>query len=104
MLKLSPKSALYQVPGIAFLISKSRIQIEYDLMRRHSHDLLYKRAHTFTKQLLKFLKVNIVVLNQENMIKQPAIICQNHTSIMDIPAILYTVGGKSLFCTKEDFF
>ncbi|GJQ60029.1 MAG: 1-acyl-sn-glycerol-3-phosphate acyltransferase [Candidatus Scalindua sp. AMX11] len=104
MLKLSPKSALYHVPGIAFLISKSRLQIEYDLARKQSHDLVYNRAHTFTKQLLKFLKVNIVVLNHENVIKQPAIICQNHTSIMDIPAILHTVGGKSLFCTKEELF
>lgn len=73
-------------------------------MRKKTHDLIYKRAHTFTEQLLKFLKVNIVVSGQENVINQPAIICQNHTSIMDIPAILYTVGGKSLFCTKEELF
>ncbi len=104
MLKLSPKSVLYQVPGIAYLISKSRIQIEYDIVRKRSHDLIYKRAETFTKQLLKFLKVNIVVLGQENVINKPSIICQNHTSIMDIPAILYTIGGKSLFCTKEELF
>jgi len=40
----------------------------------------------------------------ENMISKPAIICQNHTSIMDIPAILHTVKGKSLFCGKFELF
>ncbi|ODS33563.1 MAG: 1-acyl-sn-glycerol-3-phosphate acyltransferase [Candidatus Scalindua rubra] len=104
MLKFSPKSALYQVPGIAFLISKCRLQIEYDLIRKKSHDEVYSRAHIFTKQLLKFLNVKVEASGLENLINKPSIICQNHTSIMDIPAILYIVGGKSLFCTKEELF
>lgn len=104
MLKFSLKSALYQVPGIAYLISKCRLQIEYDLIRKRSHDEVYRRAHTFTKQLLKFLNIKVEVSGLENLINKPAIICQNHTSVMDIPALLYTVGGKSLFCTKRELF
>ena len=104
MLKLTPKSAFCHIPGIAYLISTCRIKIEYDIMRKKSHDVIYSHAHTFTSQLLKFLKVNIEVSGIEHLIKKPAIICQNHTSIMDIPAIIHTVGGKPLFCTKEQLF
>lgn len=104
MLKFSLKSALYQVPGIAFLISRCRLQIEYDLIRKKSHDEVYNRAHTFTKQLLKLLNVKVEASGLENLINKPAIICQNHTSIMDIPAILNTVKGKSLFCAKRELF
>jgi len=104
MLKFSLKSALYQVPGIAFLISMCRFQIEYDLIRKKTHDEVFSRAHTFTKQLLKLLKVKVEVSGLENLINKPAIICQNHTSIMDIPAILNTVKGKSLFCAKNELF
>ena len=104
MLKFSLKSALYQVPGIALLIIKSRLQIEYDLIRKKSHDDIFKRAHTFTSQFLKLLNVKVEASGLENLINKPAIICQNHTSIMDIPAILSTVGGKSLFCTKSELF
>ncbi len=104
MLKFSIKSALYQVPGIAFLISICRLQIEYDLIRKRSHDYIFSRAHAFTRQLLKLLNVKVEASGLENLINKPAIICQNHTSIMDIPAILSTVGGKSLFCTKNELF
>ena len=104
MLKFSLKSALYQVPGIAFFICISRIQIEYDLIRKRSHDFIFGRAHTFAKQLFKLLNVKIEVSGTENLINKPAIICQNHTSIMDIPAILNTVKGKSLFCAKSELF
>lgn len=104
MLKLSLKSALYQVPGIAYLMSKCRLQIEYDLFKKRTHDHIYSHAHSFTKQLLRFLNVKIETSGRENLINKPAIICQNHTSIMDIPAIIYTVGGKSLFCAKEMLF
>ncbi|MHC4269446.1 MAG: lysophospholipid acyltransferase family protein [Planctomycetota bacterium] len=104
MLKFSLKSALYQVPGIAFLISICRLQIEYDLIRKRSHDNIFRRAHTFTRQLLKLLNIKVKASGLENLINKPAIICQNHTSIMDIPAILSTVGGKSLFCTKNELF
>lgn len=104
MLKFSLKSALYQVPGLAFLISWCRCLIEYDLIRKRSHDEIFRRAHTFSKQILKLLNIKIEASGLENMINKPAIICQNHTSIMDIPAILSTVGGKSLFCTKSELF
>ncbi|OHB49314.1 MAG: hypothetical protein A2106_03435 [Planctomycetes bacterium GWF2_40_8] len=104
MLKFSLKSALYQVPGIAFLISRCRLQIEYDLIRKKTHDEVFSRAHTFTKQLLKLLRVKVEASGLENLINKPAIICQNHTSIMDIPAILNTVRGRSLFCTKSELF
>ena len=104
MLKFSLKSALYQVPGIAFLMSRCRLQIEYDLIRKKTHDEVYNRAHTFTKHLLKLLKVKVEASGLENLINRPAIICQNHTSIMDIPAILNIVKGKSLFCTKSELF
>ncbi len=104
MLKFSLKSALYQVPGIAFLILRCRLQIEYDLIRKKTHDEVFGRAHTYTKQLLKLLHVKIEVSGLENLINKPAIICQNHTSIMDIPAILNTVKGKSLFCAKRELF
>jgi 1-acyl-sn-glycerol-3-phosphate acyltransferase len=104
MLKFSLKSALYQVPGIAFLISRCRLQIEYDLIRKKTHDEVFGRAHTFTKQLLKLLKVKVEASGLENLINKPAIICQNHTSIMDIPAVLNTVRGRSLFCTKSALF
>ena len=104
MLKFSLKSALYQVPGIIFFILVSRILIEYDLIRKRSHDFIFGRAHTFTKRLLKLLNVKIEASGLENLINKPAIICQNHTSIMDIPAILNTVKGKSLFCAKIELF
>lgn len=104
MLKVSLKSALYQVPGIAFLIFRCRLQIEYDLIRKKTHDEVFSRAHTFTKQLLKLLRVKVEASGLENLINKPAIICQNHTSIMDIPAILNTVRGRSLFCTKSELF
>jgi 1-acyl-sn-glycerol-3-phosphate acyltransferase len=104
MLKFSLKSALYQVPGIAFLISMCRLQIEYDLIRKKTHDEVFGRAHTFAQRLLKLLKVKVEVSGLENLINKPAIICQNHTSIMDIPAILHTVNGKSLFCAKFELF
>jgi 1-acyl-sn-glycerol-3-phosphate acyltransferase len=104
MLKFSLKSALYQVPGIWFLIFRCRLQIEYDLIRKKTHDAVFGRAHVFAKQLLKLLNVKIEVSGLENLINKPAIICQNHTSIMDIPAILHTVKGKSLFCAKRELF
>ncbi|KHE92431.1 MAG: 1-acyl-sn-glycerol-3-phosphate acyltransferase [Candidatus Scalindua rubra] len=104
MLKFSLKSALYQVPGIIFLIFIYRIKIECDLMRKRSHDFIFGRAHAFTKWLLKILNVKIEVSGIEHLINEPAIICQNHTSIMDIPAILNTVKGKSLFCAKFELF
>ncbi len=104
MLKFSLKSALYQLPIIFYLICTARAKIEYDLIRKRSHDFVFGRAHTFTKQLLKLLQVKIEASGLENMINEPAIICQNHTSIMDIPAILHTVKGKSLFCGKYELF
>jgi 1-acyl-sn-glycerol-3-phosphate acyltransferase len=104
MLKFSLKSALYQLPRIFYLIITTRIKIEYDLIRKRSHDFIFGRAHIFTKQFLKLLKVKIEASGMENLINKPAIICQNHTSIMDIPAILNTVKGKSLFCAKVELF
>ncbi len=104
MLKFSLKSALYQVPGIIFFIFIYRTKIECDLIRKRSHDFIFGRAHAFTKRLLRLLHVKIEVSGMENMINKPAIICQNHTSIMDIPAILHTVKGKSLFCGKFELF
>ena len=104
MLKFSLKSALYQVPGIIFFIFIYRIKIECDLIRKRSHDFIFGRAHAFTKRLLGILNVEIEVSGMEHLINEPAIICQNHTSIMDIPAILNTVKGKSLFCAKFELF
>ena len=104
MLKFSLKSALYQLPIIFYLIFTARAKIEYDLIRKQSHDFVFGRAHTFTKQLLKLLNVKIEASGLENLINKPGIICQNHTSIMDIPAILNTVNGKSLFCGKFELF
>ena len=104
MLKFSLKSALYQVPGIILLICTSRIQIECDLIRKRSHDFIFGRARAFTKRLLTLLNVKIEASGLEHLINKPAIICQNHTSIMDIPAILSTVKGKSLFCAKIELF
>ncbi|MBS1258228.1 MAG: hypothetical protein MAG551_01281 [Candidatus Scalindua arabica] len=104
MLKFSLKSALYQVPGIWFLIFRCRLQIEYDLIRKKTHDAVFGRAHVFTRQLLNLLGVKVEVSGLENLINKPAIICQNHTSIMDIPAILHTVNGKLLFCGKDELF
>ncbi len=104
MLRFSLRSALYQVPGIAFLISRCRLQIEYDLIRKKSHDEVFGRAHTFARQLLRLLNVKVEASGLENLINRPAIICQNHTSIMDIPALLSTIRGKSLFCTKDELF
>jgi len=104
MLKFSLKSALYQLPIIFYLIISARAKIEYDLIKKRSHDSVFGRAHTFTKQLLKLLNVKIEASGLENLINKPAIICQNHTSIMDIPAILNTVNGKSLFCGKFELF
>ncbi|WP_096894905.1 lysophospholipid acyltransferase family protein [Candidatus Scalindua japonica] len=104
MLKFSLKSALYQVPGIFYLIFIARFQIEYDLIRKRSHDLIFGRAHSFTRKLLKLTHVKIEASGMENLINRPAIICQNHTSIMDIPAILHTVKGKPLFCGKFELF
>ncbi len=104
MLKFSLKSALYQVPGIIFFIFIYRIKIECDLIRKKSHDFIFGRAHAFAKRFLKLLKVKVEVSGLENLINKPAIICQNHTSIMDIPAILHTVKGKSLFCGKDGLF
>ncbi|MBT3881268.1 MAG: 1-acyl-sn-glycerol-3-phosphate acyltransferase [Candidatus Scalindua sp.] len=104
MLKFSLKSALYQVPGIIFFIFIYRIKIECDLLRKRSHDFIFGRAQGFTNRLLKLLHVEIEVSGMENLINRPAIICQNHTSIMDIPAILNMVKGKSLFCAKVELF
>ncbi len=104
MLKFSLKSALYQVPGIIFFIFIYRIKIECDLIRKRSHDFIFGRAHAFAKLLLNLLKVKVEVSGLENLINKPAIICQNHTSILDIPAILNTVKGKSLFCAKNELF
>ena len=104
MLKFSLKSALYQVPGIVLLMFRCRLQLEYDLIRKRSHDFVFGRAQSFTKHLLKLLNVKVEVSGLENLINKPAIICQNHTSIMDIPAILNTVKGKSLFCAKYELF
>lgn len=92
------------MPGLAFFICVARIKIECDLIRKRSHDFIFSRAHTFARQLLKLLKVKIEVSGLENLIDKPAIICQNHTSILDIPAILHTVKGKSLFCGKDELF
>lgn len=83
---------------------RCRLQIEYDLIRKKTHDKIYNRARVFTKQLLKLLNVKVEASGLENMINKPAIICQNHTSIMDIPAILNSVKGKSLFCAKRELF
>lgn len=104
MLKFSLKSALYQLPIIFYLIFKYRTKIECDLIRKRSHDFIFGRAHAFTNHLLRLLHVEIEASGLENMINKPAIICQNHTSIMDIPAILNTVKGKSLFCGKFQLF
>ena len=104
MLMFSLKSALYQVPGIIFFIFIYRIKIECDLLRKRSHDFIFGRAQGFTNRLLKLLHVEIEVSGMENLINRPAIICQNHTSIMDIPAILNMVKGKSLFCAKVELF
>jgi 1-acyl-sn-glycerol-3-phosphate acyltransferase len=104
MLKFSLKSALYRVPGIIFFIFIYRIKIECDLLRKRSHDFIFGRAQGFTNRLLKLLHVEIEVSGMENLINRPAIICQNHTSIMDIPAILNMVKGKSLFCAKVELF
>ncbi|MCP4253675.1 MAG: 1-acyl-sn-glycerol-3-phosphate acyltransferase [Candidatus Scalindua sp.] len=104
MLKFSLKSALYQVPGMIFFIFIYRIKIERDLITKRSHDFIFGRAHSFAKRLLKLLHVKIEASGLENLINKPAIICQNHTSIMDIPAILHTVKGKSLFCAKFELF
>lgn len=103
-MKFSPKSALYQLPIIFCLIIIYRTKIECDLIRKRSHDFIFGRAHAFTKRLLRLLHVEIEVSGMENMISKPAIVCQNHTSIMDIPAILNTVKGKSLFCGKFELF
>ena len=83
---------------------RCRLQLEYDLIRKRSHDFVFGRAQSFTKQLLKLLNVKVEASGLENLINKPAIICQNHTSIMDIPAILNTVKGKSLFCAKNELF
>jgi 1-acyl-sn-glycerol-3-phosphate acyltransferase len=104
MLKFSLKSALYQLPRIFCLIFIARFQIEFDIIQKRSHDIIFGHAHTFTKRLLKLLHVKIEASGLENLINKPAIICQNHTSIMDIPAILHTVNGKSLFCAKFELF
>ena len=104
MLKFSLKSALYQVPGIIVFIFIYRIKIECDLLRKRSHDFIFGRAQAFTNRLLKLLHVEIEVSGMENLINKPAIICQNHTSIMDIPAMLNMVKGKSLFCAKIELF
>ena len=104
MIKFSLKSALYQVPGIWFLIFIYRIKIECDLIRKRSHDFIFGRAHAFAERFLKLLHVKVEVSGLENLINKPAIICQNHTSIMDIPAILHTVNGKLLFCGKDELF
>ncbi|NQU98581.1 1-acyl-sn-glycerol-3-phosphate acyltransferase [Candidatus Woesearchaeota archaeon] len=64
---------------------------------------IYKNVRLFADDLLRILEIDIDVSGEENLIQGPGIICPNHNSLLDIPAI-FSFPGRKYFGAKIELY
>lgn len=77
--------------------------VKRDFKAGKSQKELHEHANNFYRDILRHYGVNVKIDGLENLIPGPAILCQNHTSAMDIPSIADLPEIKYFFAKKELF-
>ncbi|MBN1386231.1 1-acyl-sn-glycerol-3-phosphate acyltransferase [Candidatus Woesearchaeota archaeon] len=94
----------YQAAMAAYYVIDAVARIRSDSFKEGvTPQDVYEHAFTFSKRVLDMLRVHVEVDGIDDLVRGPGIICQNHTSLLDIPALLMFPGRK-YFGTKKELF
>jgi len=91
----------FQIPVIIGYVFKHSLKILYYDWRGHLPKTNYRHAFNLAHEVLRAFEVKVHTSGKIS--KGPAIICTNHTSMADIPAIL-AIPGKKYFAPKTELF
>jgi 1-acyl-sn-glycerol-3-phosphate acyltransferase len=97
-------NSFYNFTTVALLVLKHGGKTMYEFEKGLSCEEIYKNVYNFAKEALEYFDINVKVHGLENLIKGPAIICPSHTSMIDMPAIVYGLPGRKYFGTKKELF
>jgi len=89
---------------IAFLVIKHGGKAIYEYSKGFSLEERSKNVYNFSKEAIERFKINMSVYGIENLIRGPAILCPSHSSMIDMPAIVYCVPGRKYFGAKKEVF
>lgn len=92
----------YQLGGLIYYVAKHGTTLIIN-DKLASHVKAYESVSNFAHDILRFLKIDVDVSGLENLIPGPAIICMNHTSLLESPALLFFPGRKYFGGKKELF-
>jgi 1-acyl-sn-glycerol-3-phosphate acyltransferase len=91
----------FQVPYPAYHIFKASNKIIIDNILGRSFEAKYEHVFNFSRMMIDAFDIQIQFSGLENYILGPAIICQNHTSVLDFPVLLHeNIPGRKYFSAK----
>ena len=94
-----------QVPYLGYQIFKAANKIIIDNILGRSLEDKYRHVFKFGRKMLDAFDIDLRFSGLGNYIEGPAIICQNHTSVIDFPALLHeNIPGRKYFGAKIPLF
>lgn len=80
---------------------------KYDYLKKFkdekvAKDYITKTSNLWSKFTLNIIGIELEVKGRENIPEGPVVFIGNHTSILDIPIILYTIGHIVGFISKKE--
>ncbi len=97
-------NSFYNISSVAFFVLKHGGKAIYEHKKNLPLEEISKNAYNFSKEILNHFKINVSVYGLEDLIPGPAIICPTHTSIIDVPALVYGIPGRKYFGAREEFY
>ena len=95
----------FQLPYLGYHIFKAANKIIIDNILGRSFEDKYEHVFKFGRKMIDAFDIDIQFSGLENYIEEPAIICQNHTSVIDFPVLLHeNIPGRKYFGAKIPLF
>lgn len=69
---------------------------------KKASDYIQKTGYLWSKFTINIIGIKLEVIGQNNIPNEPCIFMSNHSSILDIPLILYTSNAKISFIAKKE--
>lgn len=85
-----------QLKGLKYFL------IKYLYGEERASEYVQKIGYLWSKFTINIIGIKIEVIGQNNILNEPCIFVSNHSSILDIPLILYTSNAKIGFIAKKE--
>ena len=90
----------YILIGLVTIIDSIRVIIA---LKIRGNSVFYRYAYNWSKKLVKIVGINLIIEGKENLVKgENYVYISNHTSIMDIPVMIYGLKDNIRIIYKKE--